>query len=289
MRHVIASEGLGRMPQAEARAWAWAVVYIYLATVLGATAVIVQARASVGIAPDLDRVFLWQMLRWGMWLPIGWFIWQLFLVRPFSFALPLFACAGLAAAPAQVLASALLAKNFSSARSSSLGITALLGELPVALLVYTALGAIGIAAAARARAAQEADLASNLAKALEEARQATASPVYPELDMLMVSSGSRKLPVPANLVEWFGSAGNYVVVNWSNREGLVRDTLAALETRLDPAIFARSHRTTIVNLSRVHEATSLSDGSWRLLMESGAELVASRTYRDEVLRRLGRR
>lgn len=36
------------------------------------------------------------------------------------------------------------------------------------------------------------------------------------------------------------------------------------------------------------ETASLSDGSWRLTTDSGAELVASRTYRDAVLARLGR-
>lgn len=65
-----------------------------------------------------------------------------------------------------------------------------------------------------------------------------------------------------------------------------RGTLAALETQLDPAVFVRSHRSTIVNLSKVRETASLSDGSWRLTTRSGAELVASRTYRDAVLSRL---
>jgi DNA-binding LytR/AlgR family response regulator len=49
------------------------------------------------------------------------------------------------------------------------------------------------------------------------------------------------------------------------------------------------HRSTIANLAMVDSASSLSDGSWRLTMKSGAELVASRTYRDRVLERLGRR
>ena len=87
-------------------------------------------------------------------------------------------------------------------------------------------------------------------------------------------------------MEWFGSPGNYVVVNWQGREGLIRQTLQSLEQRLDPQIFARSHRSAIVNLAKVESAQSLSDGSWRLGMASGAELVASRTYRDRLLDRL---
>jgi DNA-binding LytR/AlgR family response regulator len=87
-------------------------------------------------------------------------------------------------------------------------------------------------------------------------------------------------------VEWFGSAGNYVVVNWENREGLVRRTLKSLERELDPLVFARAHRGTIVNLRKVCSAETLSDGSWKLSLQSGAETVVSRKYRDDILHRL---
>jgi DNA-binding LytR/AlgR family response regulator len=96
------------------------------------------------------------------------------------------------------------------------------------------------------------------------------------------------VPVDLVQVEWFGAADNYVVVHWGGREGLLRATLQSLEARLDPTVFARSHRSALVNLARVREAAPLSDGSWRLTLESGAEVVTSRTYRDDLLRRLGR-
>ncbi len=104
----------------------------------------------------------------------------------------------------------------------------------------------------------------------------------------MVAVGSRQLVVPLEDVEWFGAAANYVVVNWASHEGLIRQTLQALEKQLDPRTFARAHRGTIVNLTKVGGAESLSDGSWRLIMASGAEIVVSRTYRDAILERLGK-
>ena len=104
----------------------------------------------------------------------------------------------------------------------------------------------------------------------------------------MVMTGNRRATVLLTEVEWFAAAGNYVVVHWGEREGLVREPLKALEARLDSRVFARSHRSTIVNLARVRDAGSLSDGSWRLTTQSGAELVASRTYRDALMARLGR-
>jgi len=104
----------------------------------------------------------------------------------------------------------------------------------------------------------------------------------------MVGVGRGRVPVDASEIEWIASAGNYAVVHWRDREGLLRETLQALETRLSPRGFARSHRSTLVNLARVHELKPLSDGAWRLTLDSGAELVVSRSYRDDFLARLGR-
>jgi DNA-binding LytR/AlgR family response regulator len=89
-------------------------------------------------------------------------------------------------------------------------------------------------------------------------------------------------------IEWIGAAANYAVIHWEGREGLVRETLKALEQRLNADVFVRIHRSSIANLAMVESASSLSDGSWRLVMKSGDELVVSRTYRDQILARLGR-
>jgi DNA-binding LytR/AlgR family response regulator len=104
-----------------------------------------------------------------------------------------------------------------------------------------------------------------------------------------VSTGSRNQPVDSDIIEWIGAAANYAVIHWNGREGLVRETLKTLEQRLDPEVFVRIHRSSIANLAMVESASSLSDGSWRLVMKSGDELVVSRTHRDQILARLGRR
>lgn len=159
----------------------------------------------------------------------------------------------------------------------------IIDRLPVALLLYTATVAVGLAAAQWRKAREVQGRLDHLTRALALARQ-----VQPDDARLLVSTGRSRASVDLQAVEWFASAGNYVVVNWDGREGLVRDTLQALETRLDTRLFARIHRSTLVNLARVEGVKPLSDGSWRLTMQSGAELVVSRTHRDAVLVRLGR-
>jgi DNA-binding LytR/AlgR family response regulator len=59
----------------------------------------------------------------------------------------------------------------------------------------------------------------------------------------MVSIGLRRVAVEPSEVEWFAAAGNYLVVNWQGREGLLRETVQALASRLDPPCsYARTAR-----------------------------------------------
>lgn len=270
-----------------ARAWAAFGLFGLAATVAGATIVLGRGRLAAGLEPRWGEALFWQSLVWTSWIPAIPLL-RAALRRPLQSGRRLAEAyaLGLALVLAHALLSAWLAGLFSPARRALSFAARLVERLPIDLLVLTALGGAVLAMEAQRRAAAELRLAEDLRRALDGAREAT-RPRAPEA--LAVTVGKRIVPVAPEDVEWFGSAANYVVVNWRGREGLVRETLSALEARLDPARFARVHRQTIVNLSKVQEAASLSDGSWRLVTESGAELVASRTYRDRVLERLGRR
>lgn len=266
--------------------WAF-LIYSYALTVLSAAWFVRRAAALGGGDLDLETSLAWQGAIYGLWLPAAGVVWLI--QRLFGTglkALVAATAAGLVVVPLEAAASLALDSRF---RGVALDWEAgMLGRTPVAILIYTAFIAFG-AAAAHARKAEEArGRAARLEATLAEARALAHGPAGPEATRLMVSVGSRQVPVTMAEVEWFASAGNYVVVHWGEREGLVRETLKALEARLDSRVFARSHRTTLVNLSRVGAVQSLSDGSWRLTLESGAELVVSRTFRDDLLRRLTR-
>lgn len=161
-------------------------------------------------------------------------------------------------------------------------------RLPVAILLYTALCAAGLAAAHWRRDLRRRAEMETLSAALAEARRTQSEPQAAAAERLMVGVGRGRVPVAASDVEWIAAAGNYAVVHWRDREGLLRETLQTLETRLAAHGFARSHRSTLVNLARVSDLRPLSDGAWRLTLDSGAELVVSRSYRDDFLARLGR-
>lgn len=262
----------------------------FISTVIIAAAALAAVRRAEGIAPQWPILLLWQALVFGTWIPVGWLLSRL--VTRLGLTGRLVALL-YAMGPPVTAAHAALAATFDVVFSprlewGDLG-RLLLGRAPVDVLIYVAMATLTAAVHAQRRAAFEAERAAALADMLQTARRALDERQLAAVEgaeRLLVSTGTKQVVVQTGEVEWFGSAGNYVVVNWNKREGLIRQTLVSLERRLDPAIFARSHRSTIVNLARVQAAASLSDGSWRLTMESGSELVVSRTYRDEFLSRL---
>lgn len=263
--------------------------YSYVVTIFSAAWFARRSARAAGAPISLVESVSWQGASYALWLPVAGLVWAI--LRRFGADGRGVAVLTLAMIPVVVLESlgaAWVDMTYrASAGGMAEGLARALSRSPVSILLYTALAAAGLAAAHRQRAVEAQARADQLETALTEARRVVARQAAPA-ERLMVSTGSRRTPVDLSRVEWFSAAGNYVVVHWAQREGLIRETLQNLEGRLDPAIFARSHRSTLVNLARVRETQSLSDGSWRLTMESGAELVASRTYRDDLLARLGR-
>ncbi len=64
---------------------------------------------------------------------------------------------------------------------------------------------------------------------------------------------------------------------------LVRATLAELEAGLDPAVFARIHRGTIVRLDCVREVIPAAHGDFDVVLTDGAVLKLSRRFRARLL------
>lgn len=278
-------------------AWVWAfVAYSYGVTTIAAAWFGRRFAAAQGHVLEVGRSLLWQGAIYAAWLPAAGLVWLI--LRRFGYGargLLALSLALLIVAPLEAVASTWIDGLFTGVSFDVWSRT--LARAPVCILLYTAMVAVGLAAVHHRRAAEARARTALLETALAQARQAlTSAPdrtAAPPPERLMVMAGSRRVPVALDAVEWFGAADNYVVVHWADsagtgREGLLRATLQSLEARLDPKVFARSHRSALVNLARVREAQPLSDGSWRLLLESGAEVVTSRTYRDDLLRRLGR-
>lgn len=276
---------VARLRAAPTAAWVWAfVAYSWTTTTVSAAWFARRFAADRGEALGVASSLLWQGSIYAAWLPAAAIVWRL--LRRFGAGargLGANFLAGIVVVPAEAAISSLIDAGFLGAGDFG---ARMLGRTPVCLLLYSAIVAVGLAAVHHRRAAEARARNALLEAALAQARAVAPAP---ETERLMVMSGARRIPVEVSAVEWFGAADNYVVVHWANREGLLRATLQGLEARLDPRLFARAHRSSLVNLAHVREAQPLSDGSWRLTLASGGEVVTSRTYRDALLERLGGR
>lgn len=109
------------------------------------------------------------------------------------------------------------------------------------------------------------------------------------LARMMVRTGGRVYFVRAADVDWIEAAGNYVRLHTGQESHVIRESLSALETKLDPAAFARIHRSTIVNIERVKLLEPLFHGDYMVVLNDGTRLTLSRFYRESVESKLGGR
>jgi two-component system LytT family response regulator len=83
-------------------------------------------------------------------------------------------------------------------------------------------------------------------------------------------------------ISWIEADDYYAAVHAAGRRHLVRESLASLETRLDPFQFVRTHRAAIVSLSHVREIKSDASGESSLVLSDGTLLPLSRRRRRKV-------
>lgn len=127
----------------------------------------------------------------------------------------------------------------------------------------------------------------NRARALI-ALKSGAKPAADYLTRLAIKDKDRTDVVAVSDVDYIDVAGHYLCVHVGKRVHLIRASLSELEERLDPALFARVHRSAIVRLDRIRSLATRRNGDCDLVLADGSKLVMSRSYSDAVRARLGR-
>jgi two-component system LytT family response regulator len=108
-----------------------------------------------------------------------------------------------------------------------------------------------------------------------------AQPRY--LKRVKVKSSGHTLILPAEEIDFIETAGNYLRLQSGKSSYLIRESLSAFEAQLDPELFARIHRSTVVNLERIKELHPLFNGDQTIILRDGTRLTMSRSYRDRLL------
>jgi two-component system LytT family response regulator len=100
--------------------------------------------------------------------------------------------------------------------------------------------------------------------------------------MLPIRVGRETIRLDVAAIDWIDAAGDYMCVHAASQTHVLRATMRELEEMLDPEVFQRVHRSTIVNLARVRSLRPHLNGECFLKLESGQEVKLSRSFRDKV-------
>jgi two-component system, LytTR family, response regulator len=109
----------------------------------------------------------------------------------------------------------------------------------------------------------------------------------PRLDRIVVKSAGEVCFLKTSDIEWIEAADYYACLHVGAKTHLLRRSMAELEQDLDPNMFCRVHRSSIVNLERVQGLKLAEDGEYEIILENGTRVRLSRRYRKHLETRLG--
>jgi two-component system LytT family response regulator len=97
------------------------------------------------------------------------------------------------------------------------------------------------------------------------------------LKRLFVKLNDRVVPVDVSTIEWLEAQDDYTRLHTHDRSYLVGQTLTNILAMLDPGLFFRIHRSSVVNLHYIKEIVKSFKGNYQVHMASGAKLPVGRT------------
>jgi hypothetical protein len=109
-----------------------------------------------------------------------------------------------------------------------------------------------------------------------------AAPEPAPLERLVVKKLNREFILNTIDIDRIEADGNYVTIHAQGSTYPLRESLAALERKLDAKRFARVHRGHIVNLDRIREIQPWDSGDYRIVLNDGSHVNFSRRYRSRL-------
>jgi len=105
----------------------------------------------------------------------------------------------------------------------------------------------------------------------------------PYAERLVVNNAGRVIFIKVADIDWFEAAGNYVTIHAGHEKHMLRETLRGLSERLDPGVFVRLHRSSVVNVDRLRELSPWSRGEQVAVLKDGTQLTIGRAFREHLM------
>jgi two-component system, LytTR family, response regulator len=106
-------------------------------------------------------------------------------------------------------------------------------------------------------------------------------------ERILVQGDSRAIFLAVKEIAWVEADRNYVLLHCGKKTHTLRSTLDALQNTLDPKLFVRINRGTLVQLEAIREMLPWFHGEYKVVLHDNAELRWSRRYisqRPELLK-----
>lgn len=99
---------------------------------------------------------------------------------------------------------------------------------------------------------------------------------------IVFKSRGRILFLPITEIRWIAAEENYVRICTGTESHLLRETMTAMESKLDSQMFMRVHRSAIVNLKYVKEVRRETSGDFSVLLSNGQKVAMSRSHHSHI-------
>jgi two-component system LytT family response regulator len=130
-------------------------------------------------------------------------------------------------------------------------------------------------------------LRGHLALMRKQTAPAVKASAAAEVERIPIKSNGRIVLLKTNDIDWIEAEHNYVRLHTPGVTHLIRETMSALEAKLNNRKFRRIHRSTIVNVDRIREIQPWFRGDAIVVLDNGQKLTASRNFRDRLKEWLG--
>lgn len=97
------------------------------------------------------------------------------------------------------------------------------------------------------------------------------------LDRLVVRDGTKVTLIPMAKLDYIQAQDDYVLLKTPEKGHLKQQTLASLESRLDPKRFLRIHRSYIIQLDRLARLEQTPSESWVAVLTDATKLPVSKS------------
>ena len=116
---------------------------------------------------------------------------------------------------------------------------------------------------------------------------AAARPPGQTLERVVVKDGTKVHIIPIAKLDYVEAQDDYIALHSEKKQYLKQQTISSIEAQLDPARFARVHRSYIVNLERIARIEPYTKDSRVAVLQDGTQLAVSRSGYTKLKELLG--